>query len=1058
MSVAAFAAVTILLAAAPPAWDVSHPPGPSDTVRIHTDQGTWMSLDVSPDGREIVFDLLGDIYRIPVEGGAARALTSGVAWDMQPRYSPDGRFIAFTSDRGGGDNIWVMARDGTHLRALTRERFRLLSSPVWSPDSRYVAARKHFTSRRSLGAGEIWLYHLAGGDGVRLVERPNDQKDLGEPAFSPDGRYVYFSQDVTPGKVFEYNKDPNGEIYAIKRLDRQTGRLERHVTGPGGAVRPTPSPDGRFLAFVRRVRGRSVLFVHELLSGAQTPLFDGLDRDLQETWAIHGVYPTMAWTPDSRSLVFWAGGTIRRVELSTRKVTPIPFQVDDSRQVQRALRFPVEVAPERFPVRMLRGVRVSPDGRSVVYQALGVLWRRPLPDGVSTRLTDQNEHVELDPAFSRDGRSIVYATWSDAELGAIRIVPSGGGTGRVVTREPGHYVEPDLAPDGRTVIYRKVTGGVLRTPRWSREPGIYRVDVRGGRGTLITRDGSQPHFGAGSDRVWFFDHGAKGVGLLRSIGLDGREVRTHLRSELGTAFRVSPDGRNAAFVEGDQVFAIPLTATGSEVVTVGPKAEALPVRRLSREAGWSVHWSGDGRRVFWSRGPELLHRDLADVYPDPGSGAKPPAPPVSGRPIGFEAKAFVPSGTQAIVGARVVTMVGDEVIVDGTVVVRGARILAVGPRVGTPVPAGAHVIDGRGLTVLPGLVDVHAHGPQGTDGIIPQQSRLHLATLAFGVTTVHDPSNATQDVFAAAERQRVGRIAAPRIFSTGTILYGARAPYLAQIDSLEDAERHVHRLKSVGAVTVKSSNQPRRDQRQQVIAAARALRMMVVPEGGSLFQHNMTMIVDGHTGIEHAIPLATGYRDVVQLWSGSATGYTPTLIVGYGGLFGQNYWYQHGKVWEHERLQRFVPRSRIDPRARRRASVPDEEWNHIAVARFCKRLVDAGVRVQVGGHGEREGLGVHWEIWMLAQGGMTPHEVLRAATLHGAAYLGMDRDIGSVAVGKLADLAVIEGDPLADIRRSEHVRWVMVGGVLYDARTMDRAWPEPKRRAPLYWEVTGTAR
>ncbi|UCG47963.1 MAG: PD40 domain-containing protein, partial [Phycisphaerales bacterium] len=296
-------------------WEVAEPPGPNDMIDIDTDRGTWMSLDVSPDGSDIIFDLLGDIYRIPIAGGEAEALTEGAPWDIQPRYSPDGRQIAFTSDRGGGDNIWIMDRDGGNRRQVTKEDFRLLNSPCWTPDGQYVAARKHFTSRRSMGAGEIWLYHVTGGGGVQMTKRPNDEKDLGEPAFSPDGRYLFYSQDVTPGSTFEYSKDSNTQIYVIQRLDRRTGEIERFVTGPGGSIRPTPSGDGRYLAFIRRVRFKSTLFLHEIESGAERALYDGLDRDMQETWAINGVYPGIAWTPDGRSIVFWASGRIQRIDI-----------------------------------------------------------------------------------------------------------------------------------------------------------------------------------------------------------------------------------------------------------------------------------------------------------------------------------------------------------------------------------------------------------------------------------------------------------------------------------------------------------------------------------------------------------------------------------------------------------------------------------------------------------------------------------------------------------------------------------------------------------------------
>ena len=298
-----------------PKWDVNNPPGPHHDVAIDVDEGTWMTVDISPDGQTIVFDLLGDIYTMPAAGGDAKAISSGVSWDMQPRFSPDGQWIAFTSDRAGGDNIWIMKRDGTEPKQVSKESFRLVNSPAWSPDGEWIAGHKHFTAERSLGSGEIWLWHRSGGDGLQMTEKPNDQKDVGEPAFSPDGRYIYFSQDTTPGRTFAYNKDSNGQIYVIRRLDRETGKIIDFVDGPGGAVRPTPSPDGKRLAYVRRVRFQSVLFVQDLASGIEQQVYAHLDRDMQETWAIHGVYPAMGWTKDSSALVFWAGGKIQRLSL-----------------------------------------------------------------------------------------------------------------------------------------------------------------------------------------------------------------------------------------------------------------------------------------------------------------------------------------------------------------------------------------------------------------------------------------------------------------------------------------------------------------------------------------------------------------------------------------------------------------------------------------------------------------------------------------------------------------------------------------------------------------------
>lgn len=1038
-----------------PDWDVTDPPGPSQTVTVDTDEGTWMHVDVSPDGETIVFDLLGDIFLMPMDGGEATALTSDLAWDMQPVFSPDGSRIAFTSDRDGGDNIWTMDTDGSDLRQVTEEDFRLLNSPVWSPDGEYIAARKHYTGFRSLGQGQVWLYHRSGGQGVKLAAHSSEdsQKELGEPAFSPDGRYLYYALDATQGDTFEYNKDANTGIFEIRRLDRETGKTDTVAGGPGGAIRPTPSPDGEKLAFVRRVRDDSVLFVQDLETGEERPVYRELDRDLQEAWAIHGVYPHMAWTPDSESIVLWAGGKIRRVDAASGEPETIAFRVEQDFEAYEALRHPVDVAPERFRTKMLRWVTVSPDGEKAVFQALGRLWVRELPDGEPERLTGQEDHFEFYPAWSADSEHIVYTTWDDQDYGTVRVVRASGGQGRVISPEPGHYVEPDFSPDGETVVYRKLSGNQLRGTDYGVDPGVYRVSASGGEAERIHDSGRQPQFGPDGERVYLLMMDERDKRRFISVNRDGHDEREHLKAEFATEFELSPDGRWVAFTERFHAYIAPFVDTGG-LRDIGPEDKTMPVARVTKDAGDWLHWSGDGERLHWALGPELFGVSVEEAFAflngDPDAE---PAEPVSeGTDLGFERDFAAPGATVAYTGGRVVTM-DDElgVIDDGTVVVEGNRITAVGASDVVEVPDEAEVVDISGKTLMPGLIDVHWHGAQASDELTPEQNWYNYATLALGVTTIHDPSNNTSEIFAASELGKAGLITGPRIFSTGTILYGATTSFTAEIDEYEDAKRHLRRMKAAGAFSVKSYNQPRRDQRQQVVAAGRELDMMVVPEGGSLYTHDITMVMDGHTGVEHNLPQAEVYDDVKQLWGATEVGYTPTLVVAYGGLSGEYYWYAKQNVWEHPILKHFVPRTVLDPRSRRRETAPDNEWGHMQGAKVAAELQDAGVSVLMGAHGQREGLGAHWEMWMFEQGGMSNRDVLRTATIDAARYLGLDGDIGSVEAGKLADLVVVDGNPLADIRVTDDVHRVMVNGELYEPSTMNRALSDEERQ-PFWFE------
>ena len=1039
-------------------WDVSNPKGNWNfkELKLSTNEGTWMNLDVSPNGKEIVFDLLGDIYKMPISGGNATLLRKGLPFEVQPRFSPDGNKILFTSDAGGGDNIWLMNADGTNAKQITKEDFRLLNNAVWSADGNYIFARKHFTSERSLGAGEIWMYHITGGSGTQITKRKNDQQDVNEPTISPDGNYLYYSEDVYSGGAFQYNKDPNKQIYVIKRYDFENGETETITGGPGGAARPQISRDGKKMAFVRRVRTKSVLFIHDLETGEEWPIYDKLNKDQQETWAIFGVYPGFNWMPNNNEIVFWSGGKINKINVATLELHTIPFQAEAIIKIAETVQFDTPVFTEEFTSKVIRNAITSPDEKILVFNALGYIWTKALPNGEPKRLTNSND-FEFEPNFSLDGTKIVYVTWSDENLGAVHQISLKERKIIKLTSEKGIYRNPSYNSDASKIVYLKESGNSDQGRTFSENPGIYTMNANGTSEKWIVKDGAFPVFNENDTKILFQTGGTFFGELtkeLKSVDLNGKDERTLIKSKYANRLVPSPDNKWIAYSHLHKVYVAPMPKTG-KTFDLDDSTKSIPVSQISKDAGVNLHWSGDSQKIHWTLGEEYFTNEIFNRFTflknSPDS-----IPPIttSGIKINLTKKSDKPKGKIAFTGARIITMEGDEVIENGTIIINENKIEFVGKSDAVTIPSNVKIIDVTGKTIMPGIVDAHAHVGGFRDGLTAQKHWQFYANLAYGVTTSHDPSANTETIFTLAELIKSGEMVGPRLYSTGFILYGADGDFKAKVNNIEDARSAIRRTKAFGALSVKSYNQPRRDQRQQILEAAREEGIFVVPEGGSTFYHNMTMIMDGHTGIEHNIPVAPVYKDVIELWRNSKTGYTPTLIVNYGGMNGEYYWYQMSNVWENEKLLKYTPRGIVDARSRHRTMIPIAEYEngHILTSKTVKTLSDKGVKVNLGAHGQLQGLGAHWELWMLQQGGMSNLEALQAATINGAEYLGMGNDIGSLKVGKLADLIVLNENPLTAIENSNSVSLTMVNGRLYDTDTMDEIGNTEKERTKFYWE------
>ena len=1073
-------------------------------VEFTTDEGTWLSLDVSPDAKTIAFELIGDIFTLPIEGGQAKLISGGMAFDSQPKFSPDGKWIAFVSDREGSENIWIMHPDGTGVKQVSKDPNSDFTSPSWAPDSKYILVSK---AAFGIGSSEIWMYHVDGGTGVQITKSkptPNTPRNLRPNAVgvvaSADGKYLYYATKL--GSLAYNQQFPS---WHIARRDRKTGDEDSIINQIKSAFRPVLSPDGKQILYVTRYETESGLRLRNLETGEDRWVKYPVTRDDQESLFTRDIFPGYAFLPDGKEIIYNQDGKIKRLDLAAGTDKVIPFTAQVSQDLGPKLDFPQKVEQGPVKVRLIMEPVESPDGKKLAFSAMTHLYTMDLPGGKPQRLTSSNL-PEFQPAWSPDGQSIAYVTWSSAG-GQLWKVPVAGGTPQQLSKSLAVYSNPAWSPDGSKIV-------LLRGNAYDRENSTFDggqtanadlvwISSSGGDASLIlpARGAGGPHFTNDKDRIYVYTP----QGLV-SLRYDGTDRRTHIVVKGQGAYfaeepvsaddiQPSPDGQWVLAHVSNQLYLIAMPVVGGEPPTVNVTTAAVPVKRLTDIGADYFAWADEGKTITWAVGASLFREPLSAISFEPPKDEKKEGDKKDGDKKEGDAKDLdkkdaaaqtsdakkdekkeekkeekklkeqekdvqeiavtlevprkTPKGTIVLRGATVVTMKGgkeDEVLKNADIVVENNRIKSVGAK--GSVPSGAKVFDVTGKTISPGFIDTHAHWTEIRRGILDTQNWSFLANLAYGVTAGLDVQTGTNDMFAYQDLVDSGHILGQRAFSTGPGVFSDN-----NFQSADEVKGVLTKYrKYYGTHNIKSYVVGNRKQRQYMVQASKELEMMPTTEGALDLKLNLTHVIDGFHGNEHTLPITPLYNDVLQMFAKSGIAETPTLIVNYGGPFGEDYWFENSEVHENAKLNHFTPHRVIDQRTKRRPGwFRKDEYEFPKLAAQMAKLLRAGGLVGVGSHGEMQGIGYHWEMWMLASGGMTPLEVLKCATLNGSKIIGRPEELGSIEPGKLADLVIFDKSPLDDIHNSNTIHWVMKNGELFEGDTLNQVWPEQKKLEPLWF-------
>lgn len=1022
------------------------------TLSYEVSSGTFMSLAVSPDGRTILFDMLGELYAMPASGGRAVPIAQGIAFEVQPVFSPDGKWIAYVSDRSGGDNVWIARADGSGARRITDEDDGAVrTSPEWSADGKHIYVSR---VRIRWDRYELWKHPVDGGPGELVAPaklkpdapRAAWQSTLGAAA-SKDGKWLYFARRVGDLSFDE------PVAWTIMRRDLVTGEEEAVIGSSGGReaggetfFRPAISPDGKLLAYATRRMAETRLRVRELATGVDRDLGPA-PLDLMNGAAWMDLIPRYTFTPDGKAILIAVNGKIERRPVDGSAAKRIPFTAKLDLEVGPGTRIGFREETGVVRAKLPQGTTPSPDGKRVAFAALGSVYVQPLDGGAAVRLPIAGDPPSL-PGWSPDGKRIVYVTWSEGAGGAVwTIAADGSGKPVKVSDVSAFYTHPAFTPDGKSIL-------AVRSPAAARQqtsfefgtvrPGeLVAIPAMGGAARVVAggRLGQRPHFVNGQPGAAYLmsDDGLVAVDLA-----SGAKRRVAMVKAQGYYFtdvpataddmRISADGKWIAAQTSEQLYVVPVPADPAAGIDL--TAPGNPGRRVTDMGADYFDWRADGS-LIWSVG------NFVQVLPD----AKAPVPKGHVELVA-ELPRAKPAGSLLLRGARALTMAGgDKVVEDADILITGDRIAAIGPRGSLAVPAGTPVRELGGRTVAPGFIDDHDHIGGVRRNVISYEEWGLRARLAYGVTTSFDPSTLGIDQVAYQDLIDAGLIVGPRLRSTGPALFSKE-----RIASLDQARAILRRYREAwGLRNIKQYRGESRTVRQWIAMAAREQGIVPTTEGSHNPKLILTQILDGYAGNEHALPIAPLQEDVLKLYQLTRTSYVSTLLVNTSGPAGRHYYVAKYDPALDAKVKRFWSPPAIAHKLAHR------EWGSLDASRMpvlaadVRRLADAGALVGMGSHGDEPGIGFHYEMEAHGLGGMAPMAVLHAATAGAAETIGRLQDMGTLEAGKYADLVVFDRDPLADIRNTRSVSLVMRGGQLFDADTLDELWPVARKLPPPWF-------